>query len=109
MKLSPFKRGDTWRIIFAWKNNGVAIDLTDCTAKMQIRNKRLGTLLAEITDQDGIVITGNTGEVEAAFPATVTADIDVGTHETSLQITFPNGDVQSSDAIDIPVVEAVTR
>jgi hypothetical protein len=109
MKLSPFKRGDTWRIIFAWKNDGVAINLTDCQAKMQIRKKRTGTLLAEITDADGITITGLTGELEAAFPASMTADIEVGTHETSIQVTFPSGDVQSSDSIDIPVIEAVTR
>lgn len=109
MKLSPFKRGDTWKIAFVWKNNGIPIDLSGCTAKMQIRKKRVGTLLAEITNTAGITIAGTAGEVTAAFPSFMTADIDIGTHETSLQITFPSGEVQSSDAIDIPVVEAVTR
>ena len=109
MKLSPFKRGDTWRLTFAWKNNGTPIDLSGCTAKMQIRKKQSGILLAEITDEDGITITGETGEVDVAFPSVVTADVEVGIHETNLQITFESGEVQSSDAIDIPVVEAVTR
>lgn len=109
MRLSAFKRGDTWKIIFAWKNAGTPINLSGCTAKMQIRKKRSGVLLAEINSPDDITITANTGEVEAAFPPLVTADIDVGVHETSLQITFPSGEIQSSDAIEIPVVEAVTR
>ena len=109
MKLSPFKRGDTWKIIFSWKNDGTPINLTGCTAKMQIRKKRIGTLLAEITDTTGISIQGTLGQVEAAFPAEMTADVEIGTHETSLQITFDSGEVQSSDTIEIPVIEAVTR
>jgi len=110
MKLPIFKRGDTWKITFVWKNNGTPIDLTGCHAKMQIRKKRVGTLLAEITDDaDDIEIAGSTGEVNVAFPALITRDVEVGTHETSLQITFPSGEVQSSDAIEIPVAEGVTR
>jgi len=110
MKLSPFKRGDTWKIIFTWKNDGSPIDLTGCTAKMQIRKKRVGTLLAEINSPTDITITtGGVGEIIAAFPTDITSTVEPGTHETSLQLTFPSGEVQSSDAIEIPVVEAVTR
>jgi len=109
MKLSPFKRGDTWKILFSWKNEGTPINLTGCTAKMQIRKKRIGTLLAEVTNANGITIAGTLGQVEVAFPANITANVESGTHETSLQLTFPSGEVQSSDTIEIPVLEAVTR
>lgn len=110
MKLSPFKRGDTWKITFVWKNDGTPIDITGCHARMQIRKKRVGTLLAEISDDDdSITIVGASGEVNVAFPASITALVDPGVHETSLQLTYPSGEVQSSDSIDIPVIEAVTR
>ena len=109
MKLSPFKRGDTWKILFSWKNEGTPINLTGCTAKMQIRKKRTGVLLAEVTEANGITIAGTLGQVEVAFPASITADVEAGTHETNLQLTFESGEVQSSDTIEIPVLEAVTR
>jgi len=109
MKLPTFKRGDTWKITFSWKSNDTPIDLTGCTARMQIRKKRVGTLLAEITTGQGITISGTAGQVNVAFPASITSDVDVGIHETNIQVTFPSGEVQSSDILEIPVAEAVTR
>ena len=109
MKLPPFKRGDTWNLVFVWKSNNTLIDLTGCTARMQIRKKRSGTLLAEISTDNGIEIAGSEGRVNISFPANITANVEAGTHETDLEITFPSGDVQSSQTLDIPVIEAITK
>ena len=36
-KLPPVKNGDTWSFSFVWSNNNTPIDLTGCTAKMQVQ------------------------------------------------------------------------
>jgi hypothetical protein len=110
MKLPTVKRGDTWNLVFVWKNDNTPIDLSDCTAKMQIRHKRTGVVLAEVTTTSGITITGPEGRVNVSFPTTATSTVEAGVHETDLQITFTtSGEVQSSDTLEIPVVEDVTR
>lgn len=103
------KRGDTWNIQFDWKNNNNPIDLTGCTAKMQIRDKA-DALQTTVTTSDHITISGATGIVNVSFPATATASIDPGTYYSDLQITFPiTGQVQSSSTIQFQVQEDVTR
>lgn len=109
--LPPVKRGDTWCFTFSWRNNNTPIDLTDCTAKMQIRGKRTDNLVAEATsDDDSILIDGITGVVKVTFSASVTAQVPHGTYDTDIQLTFPvTGYVQSSDTMQIIVNEDVTK
>lgn len=110
MKLPAFRCGDTWKVTFAWKSNNQPINLAGCTAKMQIRNKKRGDLLAEVTTSNGITINGSAGTVSVTFPASMTIGIEPGVHDTNVQVTFPgSGEVQSSTVIDIPVLAAVTR
>jgi hypothetical protein len=110
MNLAPVKRGDTWIFSFTWKNDGRPIDISDCTARMQIRKRRIGTLLAEVDSESGIIINGSIGKVTATFPASATSLVEVGTHETDLQLTFTTtGEVRSSQTISITVVEDITR
>lgn len=109
--LSPYKRGDTWRIPFAWRQyrNGPSIDLTDCTAAMQIRNKRTGELVAEA---DEFVFEPRDDE---DFPSIVVAvfnntqDVEPGTHLTDLEVTFADGTKQSSATFSLPVIADQTR
>lgn len=68
-------QGETWSMTATIKDdNDTAVDLTDYTAKMQIRNKPGGTLLKELaTGGSGITINASTGEVALAMTATETA------------------------------------
>ena len=103
------KRGDTWNIRFDWKNNNTPINLTGCTAKMQIRDKA-DTLLTTVTTSDHITISGTAGTVNVSFPATSTDNIDPGTYYSDLEITFPiTGQVQSSSTIQFQVQQDITR
>jgi hypothetical protein len=107
-KISSVKRGDTWKYQFAWKSNNSPVDLTDCTALMQIRAKRTGDLIAEATTADNsITIDGPAGLVDVVFSNT--EDAPVGTHEADLQITFPDNTIQSSSTLQIIVEEDISR
>jgi hypothetical protein len=110
MNLAPVKRGDTWIFSFTWKNDGTPIDISDCTARMQIRKRRIGTLLAELDSESGIVIDGPIGKVTATFPASATELVEPGVHETDLQLTFTStGEVRSSKTMTVTVLEDITR
>ena len=108
--LATVKRGDTWRFSFVWKSNGTPIDLSDCTAKMQVRKRKVGTLLAEVTTSPDIIITGADGKVDVVFPADVTSTVEPGVHETDLQVTFTStSEVSSSQTLTLTVLEDITR
>lgn len=110
MNLATVKRGDTWIFSFTWKSDGTPIDISDCTARMQVRKRRLGTLLAEVSTDDTISIEGQNGKVTATFPATITSDVEPGIHETDLQLTFTStGEVRSSQTLVLTVQEDITR
>lgn len=110
MNLATVKRGDTWIFSFVWKSNGTPIDLSDCTARMQVRKKRFGDLLAEVNSTTDIVIDGGSGTVTVTFPAELTADVEPGQHDTDLQITFAStGEVRSSQTLTLTVLEDITR
>ena len=111
MILATVKRGDTWNFIFNWKSGNTPIDLTDCTARMQVRKKKLGTLLASVTTEDGgITITAEDGKVSVSFPASATDACEPGTHSTDLEITFTStGEVRSSETMDLVVLEDISR
>jgi len=109
IKLPPVKNGDTWSYSFVWSNNNTAINLTGCTAKMEIRN-RAGTLMATASSTNSeITIVGSTGTVNVAFPAATTATVPPGQYQSDLQVTFPDGTVQSSSTVTIVVEEGITQ
>jgi hypothetical protein len=110
-KLSTVKRGDTWNFVFTWKDNNQApVDLSDCTARMQIRKKKVGTLLAEVSTNNGIVIDGPLGKISVTFSATMTDTVEPGTHDTDLEVTFTSSsEVKSTPTLQITVEEDITR
>ena len=108
-KLPTVKNGDTWKFSFVWSNNNTPIDLTGCTAKMQIRDSA-GVLVAPIAPATTtITITGSTGTVLVVFPAATTASVAAGSYKSDLQITFPDGTVQSSSTVIITVEAGITE
>lgn len=111
ISLPPVKQGDTWDFSFAWKNQTTPINLSNCTAKMQIRDKRTNIMVAEAsTDNNRILIDGPTGTVSVTYPALVTSNVVAGAYESDLQITFTDtGTVQSSNTINITVIKDITK
>jgi len=105
-KLPSVKRGDTWRFQFVWKSNNDPIDLSGCTGSMQVRARRTKTLVATA---DIVDIHGPTGTIDVIFNSSTTTNAPAGTHETDLQIVFPDTTVQSSSTIQIIVEEDVTH
>jgi hypothetical protein len=104
-KLPTVKNGDTWNFSFVWSNNNTPINLTGCTAKMQIRDKD-GVLAATAST---IAIVGSTGTVNVTFSAAVTALVPAGTYKSDLQVTFTDGTVQSSSTVIITVEAGITE
>lgn len=109
--LPSMKRGDTWIIPFNWSSQSSPIDLTGCSARMQIRNKKTKQLIAETLSSDStIAIDGPEGKVTATFAADITNEIPPGTYDSDLEITFPvTGRVISSKTIQIVVEEDISR
>lgn len=109
--LPPVKRGDTWTFSFSWRNQGTPIDLTDCTARMQVRDKRTNTLFAEsLSSDNSITINGVEGNVSVEFTPNKTSEVPPGTYYSDLEITYPvSGRVQSSGTIIIVVQGDITR
>ena len=109
--LPPVKRGDTWSFAFSWKDQNTPINLSNCTARMQIRDKSTLAIVAEATtDNNYIVINGSTGEVSVTYPASETTDISPGSYVSDLEITFTDtGVVKSSNTISIEVLADITR
>ena len=102
----PLKRGDTWRIKFAWvQEDGSAYDLSECEATLQLRDQR-GRLVGE---PDDIEIDPETGTVTVIFEPETTASIPLGTHYTDLQVAFLDGDIRSSQTCILPVIADQTR
>lgn len=109
--IPPVKRGDTWNFKFTWQDQNTPINLTDCTARMQIRDKTTLLMAAEATTANGqILIDGPTGGVTVTFTATETTSIAPGRYVSDLELTFTGtGIVQSSDTMHIIVIEDITR
>ena len=108
--LPPVKRGDTWSFSFIWRDQNTPINLTNCTARMQIRDKKTRALAVEATsDNNYIVINGPAGEVLVTYPATDTDAVVPGHYLSDVELIFDDGTVKSSDTICIEVIEDITR
>lgn len=104
--LPHLKRGDTWRLAFVWQQaDGTAVDLTGCTAALQIRDAR-GRLVGT---PDDITLELETATVRVTFAPDTTAAIPAGEYYTDLQMTFAAGEVRSSQTCLLPVQEDQTR
>ena len=125
-ELPPFKRGDTWELVFTWKQ----IDLSEASIKMQVRSKRekvlacsiststiLGEIIAvpPINSIFDITISVTVprpsyieSEVLVKFPANLTKLVVPGKYVTDMEVTLQNGEVISTETLNILVVEDVT-
>lgn len=105
-----FKRGDTWEATFTYRDDtGALINLTSCSARMQMRDKRSGTLLLDLTSSDSLTMGGAAGTVDMLVAPDLTREMPVGTFEVDLEITYSDGTVQSSDTFSIKVWKDITH
>ena len=105
-RLPDQKRGDTWAFTFTWSDDaGAPIDLTACTARMQVRDKSTKSLCAE---PDHIVIDSLAGSVGVEFHPDTTAVVVPGIYYTDLEMTFPDGTVISTATMEMDVLEDIT-
>jgi hypothetical protein len=84
-------QGADWYINFQYEDsNGVPINLTNYTAKMQLRSlPTSATAVLTLTQGNGITIVGATGLLEIHATAAQTGDIDAGFYYYDLEITAP--------------------
>ena len=110
IKLPTVKNGDTWKFSFVWSNSdSTPMNLTGCTAKMQIKDNTGALMATASTALNSITITGSTGTVNVVFSATITATIPAGLYKSDLQLTFTDGTVQSSSTVIVTVEAGITE
>lgn len=111
MRQITLKRGDTLELEFQWLDgDGIPVDLTDCTARLQTRN-RAGNEVIERTcsSSDGLEIVTAEGKVRWREEASSTASFSPGTYYFDLEVTFPDSTVRSTETVQLNVETDITR
>lgn len=109
-KKVSIKRGDTWLQVFKWRSGTKIIDLTGCSANLQLRNIIGDRLALNVSSATGeLVVDGPAGNVDLRVESTVTDTIAPGVYNADLEITFPDQTVVSTPTFVVEVVKDVTR
>ena len=107
------EQGATFRKTLTWKTGTPAlpVDLTGCTARMQIRSEISATeTLVSLTSEAGnIVLGGVLGTIEIIMTATATAAFTWTEAVYDLEIVFLSGDVTRLVYGAVTVSPEVTR
>ena len=85
-------QGDTFSIVVNYKNpSGSAIDLTDFTARMDVRDKPGGKILcASVTENNGINISDAQGQINIEFSPSQTKKFTIPNCAYQLKIINNN-------------------
>ena len=106
-------QGATFRKPLVWlaPDKTTPIDLTGCTARMQVRGEvESPTVLLELTtENDGIVIDGPAGKLTLHLSPAATTAISWESGVWDLEVAHPNGDVTRLVQGSISVSPEVTR
>lgn len=103
-----FVQGETWSIQFTWKMDNTAVDLTNYTARMQIRNARYGAPLLSLTNGSGITLGGAAGTIIVALTATQTAALPTGALLYDLELVHSSGVVTNLVRGKMTVIRNIT-
>ena len=96
LKLPPIEKGATYRHRLVWTGaNGQPIDLTGCTAKMQVREEVISdTVLIELSTENGrITITPASGQFDLYIADEDTDHLSLDGGVYDLEVYHPNGEV----------------
>ena len=106
-------QGATFRKALVWlaPDKTTPIDLTGCTARMQVRSEiESTTVLLELTTENGcIVIDGPAGKLTLHLSPAATAAIAWESGVWDLEVVHPSGDVTRLVQGSISVSREVTR
>lgn len=117
MAIKPVKRnmtiiqGADLDLIFTWRAAGAPVNLTGCTARLQVRSDIDSIVLLELTTENGgIQLGGATGTVRRYMnPAATAAIVPWEEAVYDLEIMFPSGSVRRLLAGNATVSREVTR
>jgi hypothetical protein len=119
MAIKPFKQnitivqGATLDLLVTWRTGDPAapVDLTGCTARMQIREKvdSVTPLVTLTTENDGIELGGALGTVRRFMDADDTAALTFKSGVYDLEIEFADGTVRRLLSGSVSVSPEVTR
>lgn len=101
------KRGDTWRQPFTWRQGsetGDPVDLTGCTAALQVRDAA-GELVLDATLD--LTIDGPNGTI--TVDTQIPEDLEPGKYLFDIEMTYSDGFRQSTDTQYLKVVADITR
>jgi len=108
------EKGSTFRHVFTWKyttapNN--PIDLTGCTARMQIRETIADIIVKQelTTENGGITLGGASGTIDLYISDTDSTAWDFTAGVYGLEVIFPNGDVRRLARGKIKAFDEATR
>ena len=78
------------------RNSTTPVDLTDCTAKIQIRtsSRRANTLYEATTENGNLTLGGILGTIDINIPAATTKAFKWNQANYELEITFPDTTVK---------------
>lgn len=106
-------QGSTFRLPLTWKTGDPAtpVDLTGCTARMQIRAdvKAPKALITLTTENGGITLGGAAGTVEIIVTPTQSKDVELSGGVYDLEIVFAPDIVRRLLEGSVEVLPEVTR
>jgi hypothetical protein len=105
------KRGDTLRINFIWTEeiSETPLNLTNCTARLHLKNARTKELLIDANTENGLLtVEGLTGLIQLNVTAEEMEDVPIGRHIFDLELTFTDGSVLSSETRTIEIIQDIT-
>ena len=99
------KRGDTFEISCAWSGDSAPATLTGCTITSQVRTTT-GALVAalEAVERDNVARTV-TMRPAAEYPTT---GWPLALVYLDVQLTLPDGTVQSTDTVQLQIIKDIT-
>lgn len=104
-RLPPTKRGDTWDLVLHWRQpDGTPMDLTGCTARMQVRDAARALVASPTT----ITLDAAAGTVTVSFSPAITRGIAPGEYRTDVELLWADGRVRSSPTLLLSVQEDCT-
>lgn len=93
----PIYQGATFDETYYWDIDGVAVDLTGCTARCQGRASYDAAdppWWSVTTENGGIVLGGTAGSVRLIISAAVTTALTPGEGVYDLELIYPSGAIQ---------------
>lgn len=106
------KRGDSLNLLFSVVDgDGDPYDLTDCTARLQIRNKSGSRVYLSATSDpaDGLTLDAVAGTIALAVDFADTEDLAPGTYYSDLEMTFSGTDRKSTDTFQVRIEADITQ